>query len=207
MPTIKPIYTTFDAVALRLIGKVRFTRDVNNENKMPVPLAERLISEAEGQVEFDLSPRYFAPFQTADGQPFRNLPARPTSEILSTLCELMAVTRILETDFGRGSAANGDNYAKEIKARYEKMLTPILAKRDEGLGWKYPPMPGLMLNYQNNVGDDGFMGSVIVASGRDSQGQGYPKHAINDPSKNFWNGFIPGETHRDLLWRWEEDCD
>jgi hypothetical protein len=183
------LYVTFEQVRLRLVGKVRFTEDDNEENKMHVALAARLINEAEGQVEQDLSPRYAAPFVTDAGAAFAQLPERPTREILRTLCELMACMRILETDFGTGSATEGEKYTKALKKRYDEVTGRLLEKRKDGAiasqGFMYPPLPGLKLNYMNEKADDGFMGSVIVASG--SPLPGYASEQVNDPSQSFWN--------------------
>jgi len=186
-----PQYITFEDVRLRLIGKVQFTTDVNDDNKMLQALAERLIDEAEGVVEYDLSPRYYAPFQTDAEAPFADLSLNPTKQILKTLCELKAVERILETDFGSGTAVQGDKYMKSVADRYKTMTENLLAKKKDGAtdsqGWKYPPLPGLRLNYMNTAADDGYMGSVIVANGSDSQG--YARGQVNDPAFNFWNGW------------------
>lgn len=184
-----PLYTNFQAVADRLVGKVRFTDgdDGGESGKMPKRLALRLINEAEGQVEQHLSPRYAAPFQTDAGDGFDKVPARPTGEIVRTLCELQACMRILETDFGAGSATDGDKYQKNLAKRYEMMRNSLLAKKSDGQGWKYPPLPGLRLNYMNTRADDGYAGMVIVASG--SASQGFAAGQINDPSANWWTGF------------------
>lgn len=183
------LYITFEAVRVRLIGKVKFTEDEDDENKMHVDLALRLIEEAEGAVEQALSPRYLAPFQGDGEGAFSGLPDRPTSEILRTLCELQSVIRILETDFGSGTAVQGDKYRESIQKRYDKMVEDLLAKRKDGgvesQGWRYPPLPGLALNYQNTEADDGYMGTVIVANG--SESQGYARGQINDPSNSYWN--------------------
>lgn len=188
------LYTNFANVQTRLIGKVSFTEDATDENKMQIKLANALINEAEGQVELDLSPRYMAPFQTDDQQAFKFLPVRPTTQVLQTLAELQAVMRILETDFGRGTATDGDNYSKMLAKRYDQMKDQLLAKKRDGnvdsQGWRYPPLPGLRLAYFNTEADDGYAGSVIVASG--SQSHGYPNHQINNPAENFFNGFPPG---------------
>lgn len=201
------LYIRNDDVILRLIGKVRFTRDITDENKMPIPLLERLVNEAEGQVEQDLSPRYATPFVTDAGAPFAALPARPTREILRTLCELQGVIRVLETDFGRGTAMDGDNYKKGLQVRYDAIVKQQLDKKmDRGIpaaGWMYPPLLGLKLNYFNTTADDGFAGSVIVSSG--SASMGYPKGQINSPGENFWNGFPPGWSECDGTWNWEGD--
>lgn len=188
------LYTNFEQVRLRLIGKVRFTESEADENKMPVALAQKLINEAEGQVELDLSPRYAAPFTTVDGAPFAQLPQRPTREYVVTMCELQSVMRILETDFGSGSAVDGAKYAKEIEKRYIKMRDALLQKPSDrsadnlGLGWFYPPLPGLKLNWMNETADDGFKGSVIVASGTPTMG--YAAGQINNPAENFWNSVL-----------------
>lgn len=183
------LYVTFEQVRLRLVGKVRFTEDEGEENLMHVTLAGRLINEAEGQVEQDLSPRYAAPFVTDAGAPFAQLHDRPTKEILRTLCELQACMRILETDFGSGSAANGEKYMAALKKRYDEVTERLLSKRKDGAvtgqGFMYPPLPGLKLNYMNEKADDGYMGTVIVASG--SPLPGYASGQINDPAETFWN--------------------
>lgn len=190
-------YIDFEQVRLRLVGKVRFAKDNDgdDENRMSVALAGRLIAEAEGQVELDLSPRYLAPFQGDAGERFGTLPST-TQQIIKTLCELVSVSRILETDFGTGSATDGEKYRKAIDKRYEQIRDQLLAKRKDGSvdsqGFRYPPLPNLKLNYMNAAADSGYMGSVIVASG--SPTQGYPKGQINDPALNFWNG-------------WPSDCD
>lgn len=186
-----PLYIRLDDVKVRLKGKVRFTTDPEDEDKMPETLANRLIDEAESDVELDLSPRYFAPFQTKNGAPFKDLPDRPTRNYLRTLCELLAVIRILETDFGSGTAVDGEKYAEKLRKRYGEMIKLILMKKTdratESSGYAKPPLPGLKLNYMNEAADDGFMGQVLVTS----QGDGdYPQKQINDPSEDFWTGKI-----------------
>lgn len=185
------LYIAFEDVRVRLIGKVRFTNDENDENKMHEKLANKLINQAEGDVELDLLPRYMAPWQTPEGAAFKELPDRPTKLYLKTLCELLACVRILETDFGSGSAVDGEKYAEKLRKRYSDMLNLLLAKKKDGaveaLGFLKPPLPGLRLNYMNETADDGFMGQVLVSS----QGDGdYPQKQINDPSESFWTGVI-----------------
>lgn len=180
------IYIKADDVEIRLIGKVRFTDDLDDENRMPRALLKRLIDEAEGEVEHDLSPRYMTPFQTDAGGTFKELPDRPTRNIIRMLCELKAVERVLETDFGKGSAVNGEEYIKGIKARYDQVVGRLLEKKGENLGWKFPPLLSLRLNWFNTESDDGYSGLVLS----DSQlgDGGYPARQINDPSENWWNG-------------------
>lgn len=183
------LYCSFEDVRVRLIGKVRFTEDENDDTgRMHILLANRLIAEAEGQVELDLSPRFSAPFETIDQQPFANLPERPTKNFLRTMSELKSVIRILETDFGSGGATDGENYMKNLVQRYNEMVAQLTERRKDGngvgQGFKYPPLPGLRLNYMNEEADDGFMGSVLVTSEGDGD---YPAKQINNPGKNFWN--------------------
>ncbi len=181
-----PLYTQFQAVRLRLVGKVSFSEDGDDDNKMSVALAKRLMNEAEGQVEQDLSPRYAAPFQTECGAPFSQLPIRPTQEIIATLCELQSVIRILETDFGRGSAVDGDKYSKKLRERYTDIVEKrILAlKEDSYQNWKFPPLPGLRLGDYNLKADDGYSGTLI----HKTAGIGnYAAEQINDPGETFWN--------------------
>lgn len=188
-----PQYITFEDVRIRLLGKVRFTEDEEDENKMQITLAERLIEEAEGQVELDLSPRYHAPFSTMDDGPFADLPAAPTKNILRTMCELMSVKRILETDFGRGSVADAEKYIARIEKRYNAIHDQLLKMKTSGgveaSGWMYPPLIGLKLSYQNAAADDGFIGSVYVTGQNDGD---YPQKQINDPSESFYG------------WRWDD---
>lgn len=181
------LYVTIEDVRVRLNGKIRFTEDLEDENRMSFALAERLIKEAEGKVESDLSIRYAAPFQTSEGNAFKHLPERPTKETIRTLCELMSVIRILETDFGSGTAINGDNYKKLIEERYDKMVEKLLGLKDHEAGYKgfkQPPLPGLMLNYQNIL-EDGFSGAVHVTSNDNGD---FPATRINDPATSFWTG-------------------
>ncbi len=184
------LYVGFEAVRDRLVGKVRFTARPEEEGKMSEYLANRLINEAEGQVEQDLSPRYSAPFQGIDGAPFSKLPPRPTTELIRTLCELQACMRILECDFGSGSATDGEKYTKRLEARYNGIVDKLLKKKKDGnqdaSGWFYPPLPGLQLNYGNNQADDGFAGMALVASG--TPAMGYAIGQINSPGEGF---FLP----------------
>lgn len=180
------LYVTLDQVKLRLEGKVRFTTEVEDENRMYEGLAESLIDEAEGQVELDLSSRYMAPFQTTGGDAFTNLPDRPTKQILTTLCVTQAVMKILDTDFGMGGSVDSSKYYEKLESRYKAVLEQVIATRDgNGTGWKYPPLPGLRLNYQNTTADDGFLGAVLVAGGSDSGA--FPADQVNNPGLSFGN--------------------
>lgn len=187
-----PAYIRFEDVRLRLIGKVRFDEDGSDPNKMSRALAIRLIDEAEGQVEMDLSPRYAAPFVHPDTNTFAGIPDRPTKNILRTLCELKAVIRILETDFGAGTSVDGAKYIATLAKRYKDMLdNNILAKFTDDYKptrqWRFPPLPGLKKSWFNDQADDGYAGMVLVTS--DSDGA-YPAGQINDPAEDFWTGLL-----------------
>jgi hypothetical protein len=184
------LYISEDDVKIRLVGKIRFTDDLEDENKMPIALLRRLISEAEGHVEYDMSPRYEAPFVTDAGDAFKKLPERPTKETIRTMCELQSVIRVLETDFGRGTAVNGDEYAQKMRDRYQVMLDRIMKYKDGiGSGWFYPPLPGLKRAYHNTEADDGYSGMVVNST----TGIGdYPADRLDNPEQNYWSIFEDG---------------
>ena len=185
------LYIKTSDVEIRLVGKVSFTDDAEDENRMSRTLLNRLISESEAMVEFELSPRYQMPFQTKDGLAFSKLPiTSAASNIIRMLCEWKSVIRVLETDFGRGTVADADKYKEKLEKAYKDMIDEKLLKlkKDQAHGnWYYPPLPNLMLNYMNNQADDGFAGQVLVTS--HNRGD-YPAEQINNPAENFWTGHI-----------------
>lgn len=186
------LYISFEDVRVRVIGKVRFTEDTEDENKMSIVLANKLINEAESQVETDLSPRYAAPFQTEEGKPFKDLPERPTRLLIRTLCELKAVIRILETDFGSGTAIDADKYIKKIADRYKAIINDnVLAKTEQAKDqkqWMFPPLPGLRKNWFNTEADDGYSGMVLVTNSNSPHD--FASKQINSPGETFWSGEI-----------------
>jgi hypothetical protein len=194
-------YINQEAVIIRLRNKVKFTDQPEAEpDRMPLLLLNRLISEAEGQVEMDLSPRYQAPFETTASGPFSQLPERPTREVLRTLCELMAVMRVLDTDFGRGSAVDSSKYGDSCNKRYnmmvygdkEKGVPGLLTVRENTFNiFVLPPLIGLKSNYHMAAVDTGFAGFVDRTD--DTGHGGYAEHQINSPGENFWNGFIDAQ--------------
>lgn len=187
-----PAYIRFEDVRLRLIGKVQFNDDTAKAEAagtMPRALANRLIDEAEGQVEQDLSPRYAAPFVHCETGNYADLPDRPTRNIIRTLCELKACIRILETDFGEGTSVDAEKYIKRIEGRYTKIIKEnILAKFGDDYKatrqWAFPPLPFLKLNWFNRSADDGYAGMIEVTSSGDG---GYPAQQIDDPSESWTN--------------------
>lgn len=176
-------------VEIRLTGKVRFTDDTEDENKFPRVLLARLIKEAIGKVERDLSPRYAAPFRHEDAGTWDALPTT-TKETLRTMFELMAVIRVLGNDFGRGTVNSGGEFKGEQEKLYREMLTREMEQRAGAEGsmgqWRYPPLDSLLTSTQNTQ-DDGFHGTVIVTTKGDG---GFPGKQITDPSEDFSNGVI-----------------
>jgi hypothetical protein len=192
-----PQYIKFEDVRLRLIGKVRFAdtiEEAEESGKMFRGLAMRLIDEAEGQVETDLSPRYAVPFVHKDTGKFQDIPDRPTKNLLRTLCELKACVRILETDFGSGTAIDGEKYIKKIQDRYKDIISNnVLAKlkdKEDTRQWAFPPLPDLKKNYMNTEADDGYPGMVMVTSSGDGD---YPSKQVNDPSESWFNANFSDE--------------
>lgn len=196
-------YINSEAVIVRLRGKVKVTSNPDQEpDRLPLLLLNRLINEAEGQVEQDLSTRYEAPFTSQCGSGFAALPKHPTQEILRTLCELLSVIRVLETDFGRGSGLDGMKYADSSQKRYDVIIwgddrKPGLCtlREDTFNTFRTPPLPGLKSNYHVSQADNGFAGYVGRTDSPQHSSAGYAADQINDPSQTFWNGIIaPDET-------------
>jgi hypothetical protein len=187
-----PLYTNETDVKSRLVGKVAFDDTDEDPNKVGHKLLLQLIDEGESQLEVDLSPRYAAPFQTDTGGPFSQLPLRPTRNTLKNLAELMAVIRVLETDFGDGSVVDAEKYLKNIKPRYEKLVEKLISRRGDletSIQWALPPLPNLRLAAHNEMADDGFAGRVLSTTA----GVGdFPARQINDPGATFWDGQLPG---------------
>lgn len=193
-------------VKQRLLGKVKFSDDPAQENYFQNSLLNDLVAQAEAQVEYDLSPRYFSPFQTDDGQPFNRFAAIAKSDpriyvaynTIRQLCQAQAVILVLSTDFGRGSVVEADKYNERIEKKYMNTINNrLLGKKkidgSETSQWLYPPMPLLKLNYMNAAADDGYMGQVLSTNQVVPQ---YPQFQINDPSENFWNGILDNPTDR-----------
>ena len=196
------LYTRVQEVKNRLKGKVSFTDQPDDETAMSEQLLRRLIAEAEGEVEYDLSPRYGAPFTTINSESFEKLPERPTKELIRTLCELKSVIRVLETDFGMsGGAVDSKDYTEKSQTRYDNVvgkLTERRSKDDDQNQWKYPPLPGLALNYFNTEADDGFRGMILVTNdGHNSMD--FPSRRINSPDESFFTVLMDKINDRDIL--------
>lgn len=181
-------YIAENEVEIRLLGKVRFTDDENDENRFDRRLLKKLVADAESRVERDLSSRYQSPFQTTEGAAFTALP-KTTRDTIQTMCELMAVVFVLNTDYGRGQATDARAYTRSQKTIYSQMLARETDKKEGAEGafgqWNYPPLEALMTSLVNTT-DDGTAGSIIVSS--NSNDGDFPRKQITDPSENFNNG-------------------
>lgn len=179
-----PNYVTLDQVEKRLQGKVRFTTDEDDDNKMQESLALELIDEAEAEVEMRLSIRYEIPFQTTDGAAFDNLPTVTKNQIKAVVLS-EAIKRVMMTDFGRGSVAGGEEYAKSAIKVAEETINRLIEIRDGQFNhFRYPPLPGLLLSAANEAADDGFAGRVLSTS--DGYGS-YAADQMNEPSETVFS--------------------
>ena len=179
------LYCNVERVKTYLVSKVSVADEPEDDNVMSTAFLRILMEEAEQEVEQLLSQRYAVPFQTNDGQAFKNLVERPTQGTIRTLCELLSVLRVLETDFGRGSAVSGEEYAKMLQKRFDAMVDRQVGRVKDSRQWKYPPLQDLRLASHNTESDDGYAGVVLHSTMGDG---GFPAGQINDPSETFWNG-------------------
>ncbi len=191
MSTSAMKYVSANDVLVRLQGKLRITDDEEEaeEGRMTRALFNRLVAEAEAQVEYDLSERYASPF-AADGGAYSTLPDSPTRSTIRRMVAILACVYVLETDFGSGTIVEGAKYREQLQKQYDRMIDHALEKRDVGgdsAQWLRPPLPGLMLSASNMAGDDGFRGTILVTSQNDGD---FPQKQINDPSETLFGGRI-----------------
>lgn len=189
-------YVNISELKIRLIGKVAFDDDGDDPNKLPTQLALQLLSQAEAEVELELSPRYFVPFMADSGSgtgTFSGLP-RATKQLIKTLCLNTACLYILGTDFGRGSAVQGEKYGKDLKNQYDWIVERaigVYGGKDKELEafrmWKYPPLTWLQLAPHNLKSDDGYAGQIYKSGSNKGD---YAADSVNDPSVTFWNATV-----------------
>lgn len=177
-------YIQDSEVEVRLLGKVRFTDDDNDENKFSRKLLKKLVRDAESIAERDLSPRYAVPFVGENDEAFASLPST-TVETVKMLCELQGVVLVLSTDYGRGGVSDARNYKRSQANIYKAMVDREVGRKyDSAAGqWEKPPLPGLKTSLGNTL-DDGTLGAILTTSSGDG---GYPQGQITDPSENFGN--------------------
>lgn len=185
-------YITEDDVKELTLGKVQFTEDPLEKNKMQLSRLKTLISEAEAEVDLDLSLRYQTPIVGQADEKFADLAKNPATagawQLIKTLCRLQSVMKLLDTDYGRGSVVDASKYYETMKKRYDSIMNDRLMKKkkdqEDTEQWLYPPLP-LKLAWFNTQADDGYKGTVLSYS---PSGDGaYPAQQINDPSESFFN--------------------
>lgn len=181
-------YVIVERVKQRLEGKVRFAPPGSDDpNQMTAALFNDLINEAESQVELDLMIRYDVPFKTQDGS-FEALP-NTTKTLLRVLSEMLSCVRVLEMDFGRGTATNGEKYTAQLQKRYDALVKQLIEIKDKSYQtWLRPPLEGLALAYSNQ-GDTGFRGRIHNTTTISHEAD-YAYKQINSPGENIFNGFL-----------------
>lgn len=170
-----------------LAGRVRFTDDETDENAVSSGLLNDLIDDAECDVEMRLSVRYEVPFICETGEGFDSLPSTTKNQI-KALVRMYASRRVLDTDFGKGTTVNSEEYQKELKKDYEERIERLIERREGTFSsFKYPPLKNMRLAAGNYEADDGYPGTVMVTS------EGYGNYAapqINSPGETMWNGTL-----------------
>lgn len=181
------LYIKRPRIEALLRGKVEFVDDLDDQNHLSRTMLDTLIDDAEAEVELAMSKRYAIPFVGENGERFDRLP-RSTQRLIKTLCELMAQLRVLEQDFGRGSAISGDAFRESLQKRYDE-LVKLTTERFETSDGRYgafmrPPLLGLATAWHNKASDHGFGGVVLHST----MGQGdFPSKNLQDPSESWLN--------------------
>jgi len=195
-----PLYTTYNSVKIRLVNKVQFQKDSNviEQGELPNDLLGQLIVDAETEVEQDLRSRYSIPFQSKKYGDYNRLPDH-TKRAIRVVVDLKAVIKILETDFGRGTHINAEDYMETSKKHYEENIMRLLGRDQIGQNDKIdrfkvsPPLDDLLLALSNREADDGYRGTIINTDTSVRDPSSYAGNEINDPSKSYirkrgWGG-------------------
>ena len=188
---IVPMYTTIDSVKLRLVNKVQFQQKANVivEGEMPDALLLQIIQDAETEVEQDLRGRYSIPFRSKSTGKFADLPDHSKRAIRMVVDEL-AVLKVLDTDFGRGSHITAEGYMENKEKNYDKQITKLLGRDKEGNSSPHdrfrfsPPLEGMLLAVGNMEADDGYKGRIINTDASPDAST-YASETINDPSLSY----------------------
>jgi hypothetical protein len=186
------LYTTFGSVKARLTGKVQFQKDNEElkEGELPTALLEQLICDAETEVENELRSRYLVPFQSKKYGNFEQLPDH-TKRAIRVVVDFVAVMKVLDTDFGRGSHVDAEDYYTQTKETYEKHINRLLGRDAIGANDKIdrfkvsPPLDDLLLALHNREADDGFRGRIINTDGNPNDISSYAADQMNDPSRSY----------------------
>lgn len=189
--SIEPMYTTVDSVKIRLAGKVQFQSDDGLlDGELPNALLCQLINDGETEVEQDLRTRYAIPFQSKTTKNYSGLPDH-TKRAIRVAVDMMAVMKVLETDFGRGSAVNGENYYKNLKTHYDEYMDRLLGRDRMAANAKIdrykfsPPLADLLLAPTNSEADDGFRGMIINTDQSERDASTYAEEQVNNPGHSY----------------------
>jgi hypothetical protein len=194
-PSLEPIYTTVQSVKVRLLNKVQFQQspEVLLDGELADDLLLQLIIDAETDVEKALRGRYAVPFRSIARGTFANLPNH-TQRAIRQAVDMKAVIKVLGTDFGSGTAVNGDNYRKTMVEDYEETIRELLGMPAKDASdaqiaamrtFTRPPLEDLMLAASNSKADDGYKGMIQVSNPHGDRREGAEQFAadhINNPA-------------------------
>lgn len=174
------------------MNKVQFQADptIVADGELSNELLCQLIEDAETEVEQDLRGRYQIPFQSISDGTYSALPDH-TKRALRVAVDMMAVMKIMETDFGRGSHINSEDYSDPTEKHYNKYIDRLMGRDKEGAGDKHdrfrfsPPLDGLSLAFSNREADDGFKGRIINTDGSQVGIETYAGDQINNPGQTY----------------------
>lgn len=197
----KPIYTTVESVKVRLANKVQFqSQAILQDGEIPDALLNQIIVDAETAVEQYLRGRYAIPFQSKTTLNFSGLPDH-SKRAIRVACDLMSVIRILGTDFGSGSAVNGENYRKSAIDDYNDIMAGLLGlppkdASDEQLKqyrrFQPPPLDDVLLSPTNAAADDGYKGAIGNTDQNRHGAEAFAEHQLNDPADRWFPGLRRG---------------
>lgn len=188
------LYTTVESVKVRLANKVQFQSNPAEllQGELPDDLLCQLIVDSETAVEQELRGRYMIPFQSKSKGGYDNLPDH-TKRAIRMVVDMRSVIMILETDFGRGTHVNGDEYSKRLTKSYDNQILFLLGNDAEGKSrgrgvqterFRFsPPLDDLLLAFTNREADDGYKGMLINTDANRHSVESYAADQINDPSK------------------------
>jgi hypothetical protein len=187
---LRPQYTTIDSVKVRLAGKVQFQQspDQIEPGELPDALFHQLIVDAETEVEQDLRSRYAIPFQS---KTFKTYPALPdhSRRAIRVAVDMKSVMMVLQTDFGRGTHIQGDDYFDSLKESYQEYLKKLLGQDSEGEKRERfrfsPPLEDLLLAVSNSEADDGYKGMIINTDQDRRDAVTYAEEQMNNPSESY----------------------
>jgi len=181
-------YVTAAEIKKRCAGKIYFADTDDDDNAVGPTLLDEIIAEAEAQVETRLSVRYAIPFVHKSGSAFSTLSTN-TQTVIKSLVRSESVRRLLDTDFGRGTAVEGAKYARQQYEVFEMQANRLVERREGTFGqFLYPPLVDLALAPHNSEADDGYAGRIYLTS--DEPGD-FASRQMPDPGESFWNGEIP----------------